>query len=176
MRRLLLTLIMFMPVLSLSGQDAPAPRSSDVATLDGIIDALYASISGPAGVERDWPRFRTLFVPDARMMPTGRRQDGTGVRRAWTLDEYIATAGPQLKAGGFFEREIARRTDRFGNVVHLFSTYESRRKAEDPQPFMRGINSIQLWNDGARWWIITVFWENESPTVPIPAQYLDSSP
>ena len=176
MRRLLLTLIMFMPVLSLSGQDAPAPRSSDVATLDGIIDALYASISGPAGAERDWPRFRTLFVPDARMMPTGRRQDGTGVRRVWTLDEYIATAGPQLKSGGFFEREIARRTDRFGNVVHLFSTYESRRKAEDPQPFMRGINSIQLWNDGARWWIITVFWENESPTVPIPAQYLDSSP
>ena len=176
MRRQLVTLSMLMPLLSLIGQDAAAPRPSDVATIDGIIDALYASISGPAGAERDWVRFRTLFVPDARMMPTGRRQDGTGVRRAWTLDEYITTAGPQLKNGGFFEREIARRTDRFGNVVQLFSTYESRRKAEDPQPFMRGINSIQLWNDGARWWIISVFWENESPSVPIPAQYLTSSP
>lgn len=176
MRRQLLALLMLMPFLSVVGQDAAAPRPSDVATLDGIIDALYASISGPAGQERDWPRFRTLFVADARMMPTGRRQDGTGVRRAWTLDEYMAAAGPQLVSGGFFEREIARRTDRFGNVVQLFSTYESRRKAEDPQPFMRGINSIQLWNDGARWWIISVLWENESAAVPIPAQYLRSSP
>ena len=176
MRSIPLTVALFMPFALVAGQAAVAPRPADVATIDGIIEAVYASISGPAGAERDWPRFRTLFVPDARMMPTGRRQDGTGVRRTWSIEEYIAAAGPQLTEGGFFEREIARRTDRFGNVVQLFSTYESRRKLDDPQPFMRGINSFQLWNDGSRWWVISILWENESPAVPIPSQYLTSSP
>ena len=176
MRRLWFALGMILPICSTQGQDAVEPRPADVATIDGIIEAVYASISGPAGAERDWPRFRTLFTPDARMMPTGRRADGTGVRRVWSIEEYIKAAGPQLMEGGFFEREIARRTDRFGNVVQLFSSYESRRKAEDPEPFMRGINSFQLWNDGSRWWVISILWENESAAVPIPPQYLSSSP
>lgn len=159
----------------MAAQDAaPAPRPEDVASIDGILAALYGAISGPAGAERDWPRMRSLFVPDARLMPTGRRADGTGVRLAWSVEEYITRAGGQLKEGGFFEREIGRHTDRFGNVVQVFSAYESRRKAEEPEPFMRGINSIQLWFDGARWWIVSILWENETPAVPIPAQYLRS--
>jgi hypothetical protein len=88
-----------------------------------------------------------------------------------TPDEYITRNDAGLKRG-FFEKEIARKTDRFGNIVQIFSTYESRRAAEDAQPFARGINSIQLRNDGKRWWIVTVFWEGESTVHPIPAEYL----
>jgi hypothetical protein len=157
---------------AIAAQDAPAPRPADVSSIDGIIAALYESISGPAGAPRDWPRLRSLVTPDARLMPTGRRPDGTGVRRSWSVEEYITTVGPQLERGGFFEREIGHRTDRFGNIVQRFSSYESRRAANDPQPFARGINSIQLWHDGSRWWILTILWEAESPGVPIPAEYL----
>jgi hypothetical protein len=151
---------------------APAARPADVASIDAILGALYDVISGPAGQKRDWDRMRSLFAPGARLIPTGRRPDGTYGMRTWDVEQYVATAGASLEKSGFFEREIARRTERFGNVVHAFSTYESRRTLADPTPFARGINSIQLWNDGQRWWVVSVFWEAERPDSQIPAQYL----
>jgi hypothetical protein len=72
----------------------------------------------------------------------------------------------------FFEKEVARRTESFGNIAHVFSTYESRRKSDDAKPFARGINSIQLMNDGKRWWIVTVFWQGEGPGNPLPEKHL----
>ncbi len=154
---------------------APASRPADpkdVATTEAVVAALYDVISGGAGQKRDWDRMRSLFAPGARLIPTGRRQDGTYGMRTWDVEQYISTAGPGLETGGFFEREIARRTERYGNVVHAFSTYESRRAASDERPFARGINSIQLWNDGRRWWIVSVFWEGERPDNPIPGRYV----
>jgi hypothetical protein len=94
--------------------------------------------------------------------------------QVWTVDQYIERVGPRLEEGGFFERELARRTERYGNIVHAFSTYDSKRLASDPQPFARGINSIQLWHDGQRWWVVTIFWEGERPDNPIPARYMQS--
>lgn len=73
---------------------------------------------------------------------------------------------------GFFETEIARRTEEFGNIVHVWSTYEARHKADDSKPFMRGINSIQLINDGKRWWVMTIMWQAENPDSPLPEKYL----
>jgi hypothetical protein len=154
----------------------PAANPADVASIDAILAALYDVISGPAGQKRNWDRMRSLFVPGARLMPTGRRPDGTGGMQVWTVDEYISRVGPRLEEMGFFERELARRTERYGNIVHAFSTYDSKRAASDPQPFARGINSIQLWNDGRRWWVVTVFWEGERPDNPIPEKYLKSEP
>jgi hypothetical protein len=58
---------------------------------------------------------------------------------------------------GFYEKEIARRTEQFGNIAHVWSIYESRHNEDDPEPFMRGINSIQLFNDGKRWWIVNIY-------------------
>jgi hypothetical protein len=153
---------------------APAPRPQDVASMDAIIAALYDVISGPAGQKRDWDRFRSLFVAGARLIPTGRRQDGTTVMRVQTPEEYITTSGPFLENNGFFEREIARRTEQYGGIVQLFSTYEARRAQADSQPVLRGINSIQLWNDGRRWWVVTVLWEAERPDNRLPEKYLRS--
>jgi hypothetical protein len=150
---------------------APAPRPADVASIDGIISALYQSISGAAGVDRQWDRFRSLMAPGARLIPTGTRRDSTSTMRVLTPEEYITQNDAGLKRG-FFEVEIARKTDRFGNIVQLFSTYESRRAESDAQPFSRGINSIQLHFDGKRWWILSIFWEGESAIHPLPAEYL----
>jgi len=148
-------------------------RPQDVASIDAIIAALYDVISGPAGQKRDWDRFRSLFAPGARLLPTGRRPDGSQVMRVMSPDEYAASSGPQLEAAGFFEREIGRKTEQFGALAHLFSTYDSKRLATDSVPFARGINSIQLVNDGKRWWVVTIFWDSERRDNPIPPRYLE---
>ena len=169
-------------------QPTPAANPADVATTDSIIAALYDVISGPAGRKRDWDRFRSLFAPGARLIPTGpRRPAGTPpdaplkgdeeyAARALTPDEYVQRSGPFLEGQGFYERETARRTEQFGHIAHAFSTYEGRLKSPDAKPFVRGINSIQLVNDGRRWWIVTVFWEAETERTPLPEKYLKSVP
>src|SRR5262245_52222834 len=152
---------------------APAANPADVATMDAIVAALYNVISGPAGA-RDWNRFRSLFAPGARLIANGVRPDGEVVSRVMSPDDYAGRNGPFFEKNGFFEREISRRTERFGMIAHVFSTYESRHAADDTKPFARGINSIQLLNDGKRWWIVTVFWQGEDEKTPLPAEYLRS--
>jgi hypothetical protein len=146
-------------------------RSEDVSSIDAIIAALYDVISGPPG-GRDWDRLRSLYIPEARLIPTGTRPNGESGLRVLDVDGYIASASALFAEKGFFEREIARRTERFGNVAHAFSTYEARWNEDDPEPFTRGVNSIQLLERDGRWWVVTVFWDNESPEKPIPERYL----
>ena len=158
------------------GAAAPAAREdqakpSDVGSIEAIVAALYDTISGPAGA-RDWGRLRSLFLPGARLIPSGRRPDGTIVARVLSVDEFITAIERNVKNEGFFEQEISRRIDKFGAVAHVFSTYESRHAKSDPKPFVRGINSIQLFFDGKRWWVVTIFWDSERPDQPIPAEYL----
>jgi hypothetical protein len=149
-----------------------AANPSDVQSMDAIIAALYDVISGPAGKKRDWNRMRSLFIPGARLIPTAKRPTGEISSRVLDVDGYIEASGEYLEKNGFFEKEIARRTETFGNIAHVFSTYEGRNKADDPKPFLRGINSIQLMNDGKRWWVVTVFWQPEGTDNPLPEKYL----
>ena len=144
----------------------------DVSSPEAIVAAVYDVISGPAGKKRNWDRMRTLFVPDARMIPTAKRPSGESTRRVLTVEEYIANSGPFLEKDGFFEMEIGKKTEQFGNIVHVFSTYESKRTLTDEKSFMRGINSFQLWYDGKRWWVITILWQSESKDTPIPGKYI----
>jgi hypothetical protein len=148
----------------------PAARAEDVASIDAIIAALYDAISGPAGQARDWNRLRSLFIPGGRLMPAGVRPGGAVGLRIMDVDGYIATSGPLLERVGFREREIARRTEQFGHIAHVFSTYEGRMETE--ATVIRGINSIQLMNDGTRWWVVSIYWEAERPDNPLPQQYL----
>lgn len=168
---LLLTLLTATPALA-QGPDWPAADPSDVESTDGIVTALYESISGGAGVDRDWDRFRSLFRPGGTLTVTGiRRDNGEPFIRTMTLEEYITGPGAGLQTNGFFEIESHRVEERFGHIAHAFSTYESRRLETDPEPFQRGINSIQLHHDGARWYILTVLWDSERADNPIPDRY-----
>ena len=170
----LLTALLFLGATVVDAQEPAVPEANaaDVESIDAIVHAVYDVISGPAGQARDWDRMRSLFVPGARLIPTGRTQSGEARHRVLTLEQYIESSGPVLERNGFFEKEIGRVTERYGNIVHLFSAYDSRRTAEDPEPFSRGVNSFQLWFDGTRWWVVTIFWQSESPDNPIPARYL----
>jgi len=156
-------------------QPSPLPVSTakpaDVQSMDAIVAALYEVISGPPG-KRDWDRFRSLFYPGARLIPTGIRSTGEAGSRVLSPDDYIDRSGPILEKNGFFEREVSRRTEKFANIAHLFSTYESRHAKADEKPFARGINSIQMMNDGQRWWILSIFWQAEDQKNPLPAEYL----
>lgn len=147
--------------------------SKKVQSIDSTIETLYSVISGDKGVARDWKLFRYLFHKDAKLIPSGTNKEGkTGVR-FMSPDEYINTSGKWLFENGFHEKEIGRTTERFGNIVHVFSTYESFRTKADTAPFMRGINSIQLLYDGNRWWILNVYWMAENPKNKIPKKYLN---
>jgi hypothetical protein len=155
-----------------AARPTPAAAPSDVESVDAVVAAVYDVISGPAGEERDWDRWRSLFIPEARLIWVGRGQDGTVRRRVMTPESYVEGARSAFERNGFFEEEIGRVQEEFGPVVHLFSTYQSKRALDDPEPFARGINSFQLYHDGHRWWVVTIYWTAEGPDLPIPEKYL----
>ena len=150
---------------------AIAPRAEDVATIDGILHAFYDVISGPAGQPRQWARDRTLYIPDVHFVSLSTDSAGHVRADVVTHQMFVDRSDASLVRRGFFETEIHRTTARFGNVVHLFSTYEMRERIDGPV-FGRGINSIELFWDGTRWWIAAAQWDDERPDNPIPREYL----
>jgi len=153
----------------------PMANPADVESIDAIMAAIYDVISGEAGEARDWDRMRSLFIPEARLMPTGRRPDGSHGYIVWSPEEYIERSGPQLESNGFFENEAHRVTERWADIAHVFSTYNSYHTAADMEAgttFQRGINTFQLMYDGERWWVVSIMWEAEGPDRPISEEYL----
>ena len=150
---------------------APVAKAGDVESIDAIIAALYDVISGPAG-ERDWARFRSLFTPEARLIPVRPPQNGSAATyRVLSVEDYVNRAGGSFKQNGFFEKEVARKQEQFGHIAQAFTTYESRH-AKGEKPFARGINSVSLFNDGQRWWIVQIMWDAEGAGQAIPEKYL----
>lgn len=144
----------------------------DHQTIDAALAAVYDTISGDAGDPRDWNRFRRLFTEDARLAvlgPGGPDGEPPRQRRTMTVEQYIAGASRMFAARGFHERQASRRIVRYGHIAHAFSTYESRTAADDPEPFDRGINSIQLVDTGDGWRIVSILWEAEATAGPVDA-------
>lgn len=165
--------LLFLSLNSFSQDSIPeADYNQKVSSLDQTIQTLYAVISGEKGEERNWELFKFLFHPDAKLIPSGKNKEGTYRVKYMTPQDYIDTSGEWLINNGFFEKEMHRTTQTFGNITQVFSTYQSFKSKSDSSPFMRGINSIQLLNDGTRWWIINIYWTQESKENPIPEQYL----
>src|SRR5215831_17438022 len=148
MKKLAISVVISIAALhTIMAQTTKEADPADVSTLDGIMKAIYDSISGDAGKPRDWDRFRSLFYADARLIPTNKNaQTGAVGAHALSPDDYIKRAEPFFAKEGFYEREVARQVDTYGNITHLFSTYESRHSPTDKTPFARGINSFQLLN------------------------------
>jgi hypothetical protein len=160
-----------------NNESSPArcANPADVESIDAIVTAAYDGISGPAGKKRDWDRERSLYFPGARLIPTAMKAGGENVDLApqiLDIEGFIARVEPFFEENGFYEKEIARRTEQCGIIADDWSVYETRHNEDDPEPFMRGINSIQLFNDGKRWWIVNIYWQQESAENPIPEKYL----
>jgi hypothetical protein len=163
--------ILFFSMGSLEAQVSAEQRAKDVETIDNVIEALYASISGEKGEERDWERFRNLMIPEAQLIPTGINSEGKNVYQVMSPERFIEVANNSFIEDGFYEYELHRDEQRYGRVVHVFSTYASKRSESDAKPFNKGINSIQLFNDGERWWVVSIYWAHESEANPIPEKY-----
>jgi hypothetical protein len=148
---------------------APAAKSEDVDSIDHVLVALYVVISGPPG-DRDWNRFRSLFLPGAHLTSVGKAADGSVRVHPNTVDDYVNRGGAYFLKNGFFESPIHSRIETFGNIAQVFSSYESRH-ALGETPFARGINSLQLLNDGKRWWIVSILWDEERPDNPLPKEF-----
>jgi hypothetical protein len=164
------------------GAPRPTARASDNdgASVDAILAALYASVSHDEASTPNWERMRELFLQVGMLIPPKNpKSDLFTVVDVDGFEQRVKESMAAAKAKGdptsFFEREISRKADCFGNVCQVFSTYESRRAPTDEKPFIRGINSIQLVNDGHRWWIASCAWDTERPDNPIPVQYLPNS-
>jgi hypothetical protein len=153
----------------LAAFSAPLARPADTDSMDSVVHAVYAVISGPAGT-RDWTRFRGLFAEGARLIAMRVTADGTAAQ-VMSPDDYARRAGANFEKNAFFETELARRVETFGSIAHIFSTYESRR-APGVKPFARGINSFQLVKEGAAWKVMTILWDSERESTPIPEKYL----
>jgi hypothetical protein len=158
---------------------AAKSRPSDVDTADHLVASLYDVISGAAGKPRDWDRFRSLFLPDGRLgvvRPETPATKDAPARKGdvvfLTPDMYVQRDDSYFKTHGFFERSIANRVEVFGNLVHVWSTYESRHAEHDSQPFARGINSIQIVYAQGRFWVANIVWDEERPGLALPEKYL----
>jgi hypothetical protein len=150
---------------------APFAIASDSDSIDTTVHALYAVISGPAWI-RDWARFRSLFADGARLIPIRTTPQGSDPA-VMTPEDYEKRAGANFEKNAFYESEVARRIETFGNIAHVFSTYESRR-APGEKPFARGINSFQLVKTAAGWKVMTILWDSEREGNPLPEKYQTS--
>ncbi len=165
--RILFALLFSASTMIAHAQHTPPP---DLKTIDSVIGSLYGVISGEAGQARDWDQFRNLFKPESRMIPTRKENDALTLR-ALTPEEYIQLFSTRVTTG-FYERELHRVVESYGTITHVFSTYETREKKDGPVT-NRGINSIQLFFDGTRYYVINIFWCAESMGWPLPAKYVD---
>src|SRR5690349_14290629 len=149
---------------------AVQPKPEDVTTLDGIIRAFYEVISGPAGTPRQWERDRTLYIAGVRFVAI-EKEHGKTTARVMDHEQFVRQADAGMVKGGFFEREIHREVRRYGDLAQVFSTYEWRQTSDGPVGG-RGINSIEAYFDGKRWWIASATWQEETPENPLPKMYL----
>ncbi len=150
-----------------------AARPSDVATPETIVSAMYEIVTRRPGEPFDWDRFRTLCLPDARLIPNT-EQTG-GVSQVFSVEDFTRWADGFMPIGGpddkgLQEEEIARRIERYGDIAQVFSTYQTRFW-NDPEILARGINSIQLVHRDGRWWVVSVIWDEENGAGPLPERY-----
>jgi hypothetical protein len=158
---------------TLFAQDAPKPACPSTATLDQLVSAIDAAVSGPANQDRTC--FRALFLPDARLIPIKANDDGTVTPRVLTVDgwiEAVAKRGSMV----FYERQVSVKTETWAHIAHLWSTYETRTTPDGKPPegevIDRGINSIQAIFGGKRWQITQIIWQAQTPADPVPEKYL----
>lgn len=154
----------------------PKARPEDVNSIDAIIKAFYTVPAGEKGEPRDWDRYASLFSPDARMIPARGDDKGGAMAMFVTIGEYVDLNKSYFEKGGFRDTEVSRKVEQFGHIAQVWSTFESRHSSTDAEPYIRGINSIQLLKDGDRWWIVNVFWDFESPDAKVPDAKAPAAP
>lgn len=162
------------PAIPRPDENWPKAKPEDVSSVDALIRTYYESTAGEPNQPRDWDRFRSLFLPQGRLIATRPAAGGVAGAAFLTATEYVEANKKYFEKGGFMDTEVSRRTEEFGAMTQVWSTYESRRSKDEPKPYVRGINSFQVLKDGQRYWIVSVFWDYEREGVALPEKYLQA--
>jgi hypothetical protein len=157
----------------LHGQ-TPEPKPATIATaclpsttLEELTKALDEAVSGPG--DKDRACLRDLLLPDARLTPIRKAEDGTFAPRIFTVDDWINAVAKRGSAV-MYERQVKVKSETYGHFAHLWSTYEIR-PTPDGKADVVGINSVQAINDGTRWKVISILWEADATAGPMPEKY-----
>lgn len=149
----------------------PEANPDDVNSPEATVTAIFEAFSAPGDEHPNWDRFRSLFLPEARLIYADHPAEGTSHYETGTVDEYIETSGRFWEGQDYREEVVQTRTERYANIAHVFFTYEGREPADAAEPTFRGVESAQLWHDGSRWWVVSLMWQSEREVVPIPDRY-----
>ena len=156
----------------------PTPDARS-ATISGVVSSFYDAISAPANHPLDRDRLKSLFTPDGRLafvqaMGPDNKPDVVYLSPDQYADNYERAPDPKHPSEGFFDKVIANQVVQFGDMAHVWGSYESRHSPSDPRPFTRGMKSLDLVHRGDRWYILQVFFEREDEAHHIPARYLSN--
>jgi hypothetical protein len=153
---------------SLYSQTLEAKYGDDVKSIEAIIDAYYAVISGASNDPWQFERDKYIHADNAAIT----RLNDAGMAEAHDLEaEYI----PLLLAPkeDFYEKELKRRVSQFGTMAQVWSAYEVRTDPEKTSD-ERGLNSIQLHFENGRWYIDSWTTQMETNTNSLVMDFLKS--
>lgn len=166
MKKWIVVLVLFC-VGPAAAQERSEARPTDVATIDGVMNAYYEAVSGPPG-KRDIARILSLYAPGAKLNVS--IQNGVPIHG--TVEDVVQTERFQNITTDFYEREIARDEHRFGNLANVISTYGISDSMDNFEFTARGITIFQMYYAGDRWWIMSSIFQREAENLPLPYHLL----
>jgi hypothetical protein len=133
----------------------------DSGEVRALLEAFYEVISFEDGSTPDWPRMAELFSQHARIT----RVTPEAIDYM-DLETFRGMAEEMIEVGAFssfYEREIARRIDRYGQVIHVASAYETKISETAADYIGQGVNSLQLIHEAGAWKIVSLCWDDSAP-------------
>ena len=155
MRRLFCLALIALALPLSSAPPKKAKPGTDEFSIEATVLAVYNVVSGPAG-RRDWNRFKELFVPGGQLVSF----EG-GTASVMSPDDYATKSKPYFDENGFFQWPVETRVDRFRDIAHVTSRYESRYATTDAAPFARGVAYFELVRSGDRWQVVSMTWQSQ---------------
>jgi len=146
------------------------PLKEDVSTINGIMKATYETVSGEAGAKRQWERDLSLHDPNAIYSFRFHDSEGKLQQTTMSINDFHKESFSMVMKTAFYENEINREVRVFGNIAHVWSTYETRLEKNGPV-MRRGINSVQLYYEEGRWWILSWTFDKERADRKIPQTF-----
>lgn len=156
-------------------QNIEEKYEAKVSSIDSIVTSIYEVVSGKKGEERDWELHRTIFHPEANIISNYVDEQGEYQILFNDVEGYIDTYSDYFKANDLYEVDVKRKVEVFGNMAHVLSTFESYNTPDETTPYKQGVASIQLYNDGERWWVLSMYYKNETEKDKVPTEYLPTN-
>lgn len=172
MKKIISLSLLFLIIFSGKAQENNKEFSRNISSIENIISSIYEVVSGSKGEERNWELMRTIFHPEARLILNYTNKEGESMLYSYSVEDYISTFAEGLTQSDLYEKDVKNEIDLFGNMAQVFSTYKSYRSKDYEQPFKKGMASIQLYNDGNRCWVLSMYWKNETAQEKVPEKYL----